>query len=162
MLSGIEILAFIILGYTVYLILTDKKKVDGENNDNQNEEVKQKDNAGEAKVQRKSKKSVPVQKIEDDADTLTQGRNYMEQSSNEAPRVTDPSQQHFEEVPNQQQSTMESQAPSSKNQEPIPQAIETVSVICPYCDNKVLVPKGGSAECSCCSSMLNDSGGIVD
>lgn len=161
MIDSIGIIGFLILLYTVYLIITDGSKKDNKDvaEDSSNEVAE----VAKESTTPKAKKSTPVQKIEDDdTDVLRQGKNYTEQESTEANNVTPREQQHHETEQTASVQTNESEvhAPSTKNQEE--QAnVEMVSVVCPYCDNKVLIPKGGSAECSCCSSILNDTGTVV-
>lgn len=160
MMDSIGIIGFLILLYTVYLILTEKKN-DKDVDNNTADTTEQPTKASKDTSSKGSKKSAPVKTIEgeDDPDVLRQGKNYTEQSSSETPNVTPRTEQHIEEPV-----VAEQPGPSTKNQGQavVEPAIETVSVKCPYCDNNVLVPKGGSAECSCCSSRLNDNGGIVE
>lgn len=161
MFSYIEIIGFLVLLYTVYLILTEgsnKKDNDNDNSDVNQEKAEDKSNGTKKDEKPKVKKSAPVQTIEDDPDVMKQGKGYTEQMSSEQPNITPISQQHFEE----REELPRMEAPSSKNRGLEQPVSESVSVICPYCDNKVLVPKGGSAECSCCSSRLNDMGNVID
>ncbi|MCM1440766.1 MAG: hypothetical protein NC131_16430 [Roseburia sp.] len=161
MIDTIGIIGFLILLYTAYLIVTEgSNKKDTDSNGADNSATVEQNKS----TQQKQRKSAPATKIEseDDGDVLRQGKGYTEQSSADTPNVTPQSEQHFE---SEQQPTqdIQEQAPSTKNREEQPaQEQETVSVTCPYCDTKVLVPKGGNAECPCCSSVLNDNGGIVD
>ncbi len=167
MTNYINIIGFLILLYTAYLIITEKSGNKGDDSDAVDNAEQAAENIPNesTKPKPKKKKSAPVQTIEDDADVLRQGRTYNEQLSNEEPNVISQSQQHFESEPEQQVSSnqqVEEPAPSTKNQETPQPTIEMVSIKCPYCDSQVLVPKGGSAECECCSSRLNDTGGLVE
>lgn len=162
MISAINIIGFLILMYTAYLIVTEgsNKKSENDGADESVSEVPKKEVNKTPSKPKAERKSAPVQQIEGDTDVLRQGRSYSEQLSNDEPNITPQSQQHFE-TRDEVVEPVVMQAPSSKNREP-QYTTETVSVVCPYCDNKVLVPKGGHAECSCCSSILNDNGGVVD
>lgn len=162
MMSFVEIGVLLILVYTAYLIITEggnKDKSSSSSNDTNVSSTSENNKTTNDVVEpeRSEKKSAPVQKIEGDTDVLRQGKNYSEQQSADVG------------IPYQRSSKYESQAdmqveeitqPSTKNQSST--GSEMVSVVCPYCDNKVLVPKGGCAECSCCSSILNDDGGIME
>ena len=184
--SSIEIIGFLIILYTVYLILTEgsknKEASSEENNDAEIESSKKERKETKKKGSaEKERRSVDVQTIEGDADVLRQGKGYDEQEAVNMTAPIPPQRAEYTEQRPMEQSHEQSvsseeervkmrastNAPSSKYQNTEQQISqqpqqEMVSVVCPYCDNKVLVPKGGNAECSCCSSILNDTGGIMD
>lgn len=169
MFSYINIIGFLVLAYTVYLIVSEGSKKNSNSSTDNAEQINSNANIHEEPVKSKevrretTKNSVPVQRIEDEADVLRQGKTYSEQVSMEDHNTSPQPQMN---VSSNYDMPIPNQARSSKYQD-IPMqdtttTNEVVSVTCPYCDNKVLVPKGGSAECSCCSSILNDNGGIMD
>lgn len=163
MIDSIGIIGFLILLYTVYLILTDGSSKNKNDSNNTSESIEQvQDKSTNNSAQPKEKKNVKAQRIEDsDTDVLTQGKGYSEQEASNIQNMIQQTQNNYAAEP--ETGTMEvlvTPAPSSKNQESQP-SVEMVSVVCPYCDNNMLVPKGGSAECSCCSSIINDKGSVV-
>lgn len=160
MISSIGIIGFLILLYTAYLILTEGS----DKNKSQTEEASESETevTVDERPKQNPKKSTPVQTImsEDDGDVLRQGKGYTEQVSAEQPNITPVSEQHFESTP--ERVVSQEQAPSTKNSDTeVEPEVEMISIKCPYCDNIVQVPMGGTAECSCCSSTLNDSGKVV-
>ena len=170
MINFIEIIGFIVLAYTAYLIITEgNKKPDGDSNDSdasasetvKKEEDKPTSNKPENKIE---KRTSTVKPAEGETDVLRQGKNYDEQQSNDyGSSYQNTGSSKYEQQVVEQNNTQDVPPPSTKNSEQHSQDGNTmVSVVCPYCDNKVLVPKGGCAECSCCSSILNDNGGIVE
>lgn len=164
MLDPIGIIGFLVILYTAYLIVTEgSKKKEDEVTDNSEQSTTEQPKPSKPK-QQKPKKSAPVQNIQDDnCDVLRQGKGYSEQESFEQPNVTPQYQQHFEEQ-NTQKASPEEMQPSSKYDEPAKEesaGADMVSIKCPYCDTVTLVPRGGNAECSCCTSVLNDAGNVV-